>query len=503
MRVTLKLTIGLVLAILPVIAVSSGFRVGREVDESEAALHDDDVMLGRTLAGATTSVWRSAGEAEARLLVEGANRRQHRVAIRWVWLDVAASDRDAPIETSASLAALADGAPLVVRGRRAGDQADSTFTYVAAAAPNGRRGAIEVQRSLAREESLIHRTIRHATIAALIVVGLCGGLALALGAVLVGRPVNRLVEQTRRIGGGDLSARLHLAQKDELGQLGAEVDIMCDRLAEARDRLAAETTEKITALELVRHADRLSTVGKLAAGMAHEIGTPLNVISGHAQLITSRHPPGTRDHDSASIVIEQTQRVAKILRQLLDFARRGAPQRARVEVGPLVRDTLALLAPLASQHRVDLDVDVGDRVLVCSVDRGQIQQVITNLVVNGLQAMGHKGRMSVKVTRFVGSNLENPEQIAGDFAKIEIADTGPGIAPDVLPHIFEPFFTTKDVGEGTGLGLSVAYGIVAEHNGWIDVSSKPGEGSQFAIALPLEPEQPSPAPSNDHGRGSS
>jgi two-component system NtrC family sensor kinase len=489
MRVTVKLTIGLVLAILPVIAVSSGVRVGREVDDSEAALHDDDVMLGRTIAGATTSVWRSAGETEARLLVDGANRREHRVAIRWVWLDVAAGDHDAPIEGAASLGALADGAPLVVRGRRPGDPTDSTFTYVAVSAPNGRRGAIEVQRSVAGEQGRIRQTIRHAAVAAVIVVGLCGALALALGALLVGRPVQRLVAQTRRIGAGDLSARLRLAHKDELGQLGAEVDTMCDHLVEARDRLATETAAKIAALEQVRHADRLATVGKLAAGMAHEIGTPLNVISGHAQLITARHPPDTRDHESASVVIQQTQRVAAIIRQLLDFARRGAPQRARVEIGRLVEDTLALLKPLAAQHRVELDVDVGDNNLVCSVDRGQIQQAITNLVVNGLQAMGRKGRLSVRVVR------------AAELAKIEIADTGPGIAAEVLPHIFEPFFTTKDVGEGTGLGLSVAYGIVAEHHGRIDVSSIIGEGSRFAIALPLELEQAEQT--NDHGKGSS
>jgi len=268
---------------------------------------------------------------------------------------------------------------------------------------------------------------------------------------------------------------LRLAQRDELGQLGHEIDAMCDRLVEARDRLTAETSAKIAALEQVRHADRLATVGKLAAGVAHEIGTPLNVISGHAQLITDDHEPGSADFENGTIVIEQTQRVAQIIRQLLDFARRRSPRRTEIDLGQLVRETLALLHPLAAERHITVAVDVVGDGLVCSADHGQIQQALTNLVVNAFQAIGSVGRVNVSVTRDRTS------------ARIEVVDTGIGIATDALPHIFEPFFTTKDVGKGSGLGLSVSYGIVKEHDGRIDVVSKFGEGSRFAIVLPVAP----------------
>jgi len=501
MRLTLKLTIGLIVAILPVIAVNSGVRADREIDATEAELHDNDVMLGRTVAGATSSVWRSAGEAEARLLVAGANERQHRVGIRWTWLDGPIGHRDAPAVDSAALVALGPGEPLVVRGRRAGDDTDSVFTYIAVSTPDGRRGAIEVRRSLVSEQGFVRRTVRHAAIATGAVVGVCGCLALGLGALLVGRPVSRLAAQTRRIAAGDLSVRLRLANRDELGQLGAEVDFMCDRLVEARDRLAAETTAKLAALEQVRHADRLSTVGKLAAGIAHELGTPLNVISGHAQLLGEEYARGTPAHDNAAIVIEQTQRVAAIIRQLLDFARRRPPQQTRIAIGPLVKNTLALLGPLASERGIVVAVELTDESLACNAEHGQLQQAITNLVVNGLQATSRGGRLFVRVS---ADHAVSPPDVAGRetaVAKIEISDTGPGIDPDVLPHIFEPFFTTKDVGEGTGLGLSVTYGIVKDHDGWIAVTSKPGEGSRFAIYLPVAQELGSPQSEQPYDQG--
>jgi two-component system, NtrC family, sensor kinase len=362
------------------------------------------------------------------------------------------------------------------------------LTYVAVNSPGGRRGAIEVRRSLAAETSFVSHTIRHAAIAGGTVVGLCGVLALGLGTLLVGRTVSRLVAQARRIGAGDLSARIGLHQKDELGQLGAEIDQMTDHLAAARQRIAAASDAQLAALEQLRHADRLATVGKLAAGVAHEIGTPLNVISGHAQLITSEHAAGTADHENASIVIEQTQRVSAIIRQLLSFARRHTPRRTPLELGPVVRDTLSLLLPLAADRRVSFSVKVGSGPLVCNVDHGQLQQAITNLVVNALQASSTDGRITVDVTRGRATPPRDHGGAEADYASIAIADNGAGIAAEILPHIFEPFFTTKDVGEGSGLGLSVTYGIVKDHDGWIEVISNAGSGSRFTVYLPIHAE---------------
>jgi signal transduction histidine kinase len=136
------------------------------------------------------------------------------------------------------------------------------------------------------------------------------------------------------------------------------------------------------------------------------------------------------------------------------------------------------LRPLAEKRGVTLVIAALPTDVVAKIDAGQIEQAITNLAVNGIQAMTAGGRLSVAVTR-----------VPGRFACVEVTDTGPGIASDVLPRIFEPFFTTKSVGEGSGLGLSVAYGIVQEHGGWIDVHTSPGHGACFTIYLPVDRDQ--------------
>jgi two-component system, NtrC family, sensor kinase len=481
MRLTTKLTVGFVLAALPVIVVSSGLRVRNEIAAGESDWQTDDVMLGRALAGATDVIWRAAGEREARSLLGAADVRQRRVDVRWTWLDAPAGSPDSPVVAPAQLASLAVGDPVTVHVTGAGDSDEAFLTYVAATAPNGHRGAIEIRRSRAEEEGFVHHAIRHAVVASAAIAALCGCVALALGALLVGRPVERLIVQMRRIGAGDLSARVRMPQTDELGQLGAEIDVMCDRLADARACTEAATSARLAAIEQMRHADRLATVGKLAAGVAHELGTPLNVISGHAQLITSDDSAGAAAHENAMIVVAQTQRVASIIRQLLDFARRGTPRRTRADLGPVVRDALALLAQLAATRRVAIELELAPE-LICEVDCGQLQQAVTNLVVNALQASSPRSRIDVTVARRLARPPGAPTE--SEHLAIEVADHGVGIAADALPRIFEPFFTTKDVGEGTGLGLSVAYGIVVDHHGWIEATSEVAKGSRFTIFLP-------------------
>jgi two-component system NtrC family sensor kinase len=261
---------------------------------------------------------------------------------------------------------------------------------------------------------------------------------------------------------------------------------MCDRLTDARTRLEAETAARTAALEQLRHADRLTTVGKLAAGLAHEIGTPLNVITGYAQLITDEHPAESSQHKNAQIIAQQAQRVAVIIRQLLDFARRRSPQATRQDLGALARETTTLLGSLAHKHGVAIDVVVPAEPVWARADPGQLRQALTNLVVNGIQSMPTGGTLTVMVDRRQAAPPADMDGGPGTYVCCEVTDEGGGVAPDHLDRLFEPFFTTKDVGEGTGLGLSVSYGIVREHGGWIAVHSAPGAGSRFAIFLPPE-----------------
>src|SRR5262249_51395747 len=169
----------------------------------------------------------------------------------------------------------------------------------------------------------------------------------------------------------------------------------------------------------------------------------------------------------------------------LDFARRRTPQMSSVDLKELASRTLALLHPLAEKAGVNLTLK-GMNQASTQADVGQIEQVLTNLVINGIQAMPHGGDLIVDVST---QRVKPPADSGGpeaDYFRVSISDRGEGIPDEVRSHLFEPFFTTKDVGEGTGLGLSVSYGLIREHHGWISVDGEPGRGSCFSIYLPKE-----------------
>ena len=485
MKLTRKLTVALGCAILAVLGAEAALSVQRKADLFETTIERDIQLLGRTVSAAAARVWRTAGESQARDLVEHANEQEDDVVIRWVSLEATAGSAKAPEIPATKIGRLAPGVPRTLRWRAPGAAADSLYTYFPIAIPLSGR-AIEVRESLEPESEYVRHTILRAAITTGVLVALCAAVAMIIGAQFVGRPVRRLVDQARLVGQGDLSARLEVRQRDEIGELALEMNTMCDRLSEARTRLDAETAARTAALEQLRHADRLTTVGKLAAGLAHEIGTPLNVITGYAQLITDEHPADSAQHRNAVIIAQQADRVAAIIRQLLDFARRRSPTPSRQDLGALARETTTLLGSLAHKHGVQIEVDVPAEPVWAKADPGQMKQALTNLVVNGIQSMQAGGTLTVMVGRRHAEPPADQDGQAGDYLCCEVKDQGAGIAPEDLERLFEPFFTTKEVGEGTGLGLSVSYGIVREHGGWISVSSTLGAGSRFAIFLPPE-----------------
>jgi signal transduction histidine kinase len=194
---------------------------------------------------------------------------------------------------------------------------------------------------------------------------------------------------------------------------------------------------------------------------------------------------GAEAAEGCRIIVEQVDRISKIMRQLLDFARRRPPDRGRCQLVGLIGQTLSLLGPMAQKRKVELVLGHSDSSIAAEVDAGQIQQALTNLLVNGIQATEGSGQVTVSVERKEVTPPPGVEGPAGAYASMTVQDQGKGIPADLVPRVFEPFFTTKDVGEGTGLGLSVAYGIARDHGGWIAVESTPGRGSQFELLVPL------------------
>jgi len=314
-----------------------------------------------------------------------------------------------------------------------------------------------------------------------------GGLSILFGAWLVGRPIRRLVEHARRIGAGELGRTVEVGQHDEIGVLAVEMNQMSHRLAQAHARVVEETEARHAALAQMRHSDRLRTVGQLAAGVAHELGTPLNVVAVHAKLIRTGVTRGDEASDALRIIEQQTHRMATIIRQLLGFARRASPAKRPIDLREVARDVTSLVLPLADRAGVAIRCDDGPPIIV-DADPTQLQQVLANVAVDGIDAMADGGNLHVGMSRSWQTPPADHDGPAGPHAAIEIADTGVGIAPGDLERVFEPFFTTKSVGDGTGLGLSVAYGIVREHGGWITVASELGRGTCFTVYLPLAPE---------------
>jgi signal transduction histidine kinase len=467
-------------------AIHGYFSVRREVAMFEADVTRDQRTLARALAIAATDLWQSRGERAALEFAADADERYAKTHVRWLPPDRVGDPEFGPHVAPGVLATLLAGKPVVhIEHQGLGD--GRVFTYQPVIVDGGVVGALELSESLAEERRHIRAGIWRAIGTGGLMAAVCGLLTAILGDKFVGRPVRALIDKAQRVVVGDFSRPLDLRQRDEIGELGQEMNRMAERLADAQHRLAEETEARIAALEQLRHAERLSTIGTLASGLAHELGTPLNVAGGRAKLIATRRATGDEVFDSAHIIIEQTARMAAIIRQLLDFARRRSPQRTPVDLVATTRQTLDLLTPLAHRRGVSLQLDGTPTTTTLRVDRNQIEQALANLVMNAVQASPEGATVTVQLDRYRPAP-RRPEA-TGDrrvFAVVSVEDQGPGIAVELLPHIFEPFFTTKAVGEGTGLGLSVAYGIVREHDGWIDVSSTPSQGSRFDLYLPEE-----------------
>jgi signal transduction histidine kinase len=483
MKLVRKLTIALLAGFALVFAIQAWRSVSEFADAYEDDVTRDHHAMGRALAAAISAGVRDHGRDAALAMVAEANEREPTTTIRWVRLGVPPDDPDAPVLPEVLLLPAVEGRVLTRLERDAGAHG-MVYTYAPVIVDDAVVGAVEISESLEGERRFIRSHLQREGVATGALFLLCAGVAWFVGVRFVGRPVEALIAQARRVGAGDLSERVALHQHDELALVAEEMNAMTGRLDDARRRLESETAARLAAIEQVRHADRLTTVGRLASGIAHELGTPLNVVSGRAEMIASGEISEEKEvRETASVIRQQSDRMVRILRQLLDFARRKAAERASTDLVSLARETLALVEPLADKRGVELRLDAQVAACPADVDAGQLQQVLTNLVMNGIQASSPGGTVEVRVSRrkLAPTDADGAER---PCACIEVTDQGAGMPEDVRARIFDPFFTTKPVGEGTGLGLSVAYGIVSDHGGWIDVASEPGKGSTFTVWIP-------------------
>jgi two-component system, NtrC family, sensor kinase len=482
MKIAHKFTV----ALLACVMVALGLN-GYEVVHTEMAGFEGEVdvhqgVIGRALKPVVLGVWRTEGATRALEILDEANTSMGNVDIRWVWLNKDDESSRVPLE-AAQLQRIADGEEVVVV-HRTPDGVPRRYTYVPLYLAGQPPAAIEVSQSIQRAGGLRRAAIVRALLSALLIAGASALATSALGRWLIGRPMDRLIEQAQRTGGGDLTYRIDAKQRDEMGALAREMNRMCDRLSEAQDKIAKETEARLQAIEQLRHADRLATVGRLAAGMAHELGTPLNVVSARAKSIATGNAPIDAMRENGRIIGDQVDRIVKIMRQLLDFARKRDLQRTTSDLRAITRRAISFLGPMSKKHNVDVVIENSEEPVRVSMDTAQMEQVVTNLVMNAVHASQEGGEVRIAIGREHAEPPPDDGRPSMTCVRLDVVDDGAGIPPENLTKIFEPFFTTKPIGEGTGLGLSVVYGIVKDHGGWIAVDAAPGKGSRFTVWLP-------------------
>jgi two-component system, NtrC family, sensor kinase len=293
------------------------------------------------------------------------------------------------------------------------------------------------------------------------------------------RPIKELLEGAAAVGRGDLNYRVIVPNRGgELSHLAREFNRMADSLAEKRHAAIREAEERLGLERALRHSERLSVIGRIAAGIAHEMGAPLNVIYARAgQLLAHPDTPFDKRQKNLTIIRAQAERMTRIVRQLLNLARPSELRREPVALAPLVTGTLELLEADAQRNGIDFAVDGFDDLWV-NADKSLLHQVLLNIFLNAIQAMQDGGRL--QILGFIEEDIKEGNRMIA----VRVTDTGTGIAAEHLSRIFEPFYTTKEVGEGSGLGLAISSRIIAEHGGRIEAANNAEGGATVTVFLP-------------------
>jgi two-component system NtrC family sensor kinase len=311
---------------------------------------------------------------------------------------------------------------------------------------------------------------------------------------MVRNPVRELTAGTQRVAMGELDYKIPVTSSDELGQLAASFNHMTEELKKAREenrewtrtleqRVEEKTGELERAYQHLAQAEKMVSLGKLAAVVAHEINNPLAGILTYTKLISRMAEKGfdgsqrmAEAREMLHLIESESRRCGNIVKNLLTFARQAPLSPQRNEVNAIVERCLLLVNHLLELQTIDLVKELSDSIPPIYCDANRVQQALLALLMNAIEAMPTGGRLKV-TTQFVPSERQ---------ARLTITDEGPGIPDDILPHLFEPFFTTKQEGKGVGLGLATAYGIVQQHGGNIEVASAPLKGTTFTVVLPEE-----------------
>jgi two-component system NtrC family sensor kinase len=308
---------------------------------------------------------------------------------------------------------------------------------------------------------------------ALISVVVCGIFINIKLATSISTPIRNLERITKKITRGDFSEVIEVQGHDEVASLAESFNQMEDKLDHAMTALE-ETIKRLREKQAqLVEAEKLALVGKLAAGIAHEINNPLTSVLTFSNLMLEQCPPDDPRCARLRLMARETERARNIVRQLLNFGRETVIKPEKINVNQPVTEIADSLVAQEAFKGIELDLKLGDDLPEVYADPAQIGQVVLNLLLNAIHAITPPGRIEVS-TRPAGKQVE-----------LVFSDTGKGIPEEHLHKIFDPFFTTKDASKGTGLGLAVTYGIIKKHGGDIEVASTEGRGTTFTVRLPV------------------
>ncbi len=299
-------------------------------------------------------------------------------------------------------------------------------------------------------------------------------------------PLKKMVVATQVISKGDLAHRLRVNSRDEIGYLAESFNRMTANLETANDKLiewtktlekrVEERTKELREMQShLIQSEKLASLGKLAAGIAHEINNPLGGILIYSNLLLEDTDKDSPHYENLRKIVKETSRCKDIVKGLLEFARPKEPEVAIIDINEILESSLAIMEKQALFQNISINRSYESDLPKISADSAQIQQVFTNIILNAAEAMAGNGTLTL-------STSLNPDNKCID---VKFSDTGHGIKEEDKKRLFEPFFSTKEVGKGTGLGLAISYSIIQQHNGTIEVKSRVGKGSTFTVKLPI------------------
>lgn len=480
MRLVPKLALTLLTGVFAVLAAFTAWRVRGEVDTFDHDVRRDHRMVGITAAAALS---KTRTRAEAMRLAQRIDASRERIRIRFVSLAHEPDPNVVPLVALAPHQIPAPGAStqlerqLNVDGR----SGDYLLTYVGAPVVDDPHGALQLEESLEPRAAYVSRGVWNALASSVAMMLVCVVIVASVGVRLVGKPVSELLAAVRQIGAGKFARLTAEGRADEFGQLARALRVLSIELELARLRTQEEADARIAALEQLRHAERLATLGQLASVLAHEIGTPLNVIAGHSKMLATGRLLGDGARESGSVIGSECQRMTQIVRRILDYARRKPPRRLWLDAADVMQQAHDLLTGLAAQRHVALALDSEGLRFELFADPEQLQQAVINLVMNAVQAS--PAGATVRLAVAMDTRRDTSEGDA-QYVVLVVEDRGIGMSAEVAERIFEPFFTTKPPGQGTGLGLSVVSEVASDHGGFVELESRETEGSTFRLYLP-------------------